>query len=305
MSNVNIITFCRKGGEVVDCWHLAAMGLSILILNWSELRIAALQPVGPNPIFFYTGMVEMLASMMHLFASRRLMSETLDLLQKRKRPPNTWPRLSEWIEMIASIQVSAASRYGQYKEAALYALKKLYFELGPAIDYASSNFFEQIFAYKGCVVITTTGLSVESESVLASLFINYAYRSREGVDPDTLEPLIFILDDALPLVRGNHPSETEGGINPFSTWMFMGRSRKIGFVISAQNFSLISPALKGNVDTVLCFSSYGSDSRELEQYLNLTPEQAAVLPTIRPGEVIAIARSVHPLPVYGLVPELP
>ncbi|OQY98218.1 MAG: hypothetical protein B6D36_17870 [Planctomycetes bacterium UTPLA1] len=87
--------------------------------------------------------------------------------------------------------------------------------------------------------------------------------------------------------------------------VFLLHSRKMGLCVAAQNFSLISPALRNNTDTVLCFGSYGRDAEEVGRHLSLTKEQAAMLPVIRPGEVIAIARSTWPLAVHGFVPEVP
>lgn len=299
-----IVAFDRKG-DLVDCAMLTRAGLPLLVLLWSELMIAMLQhPPGMRLHAFLNTFIQLLASHLNLFASRRLMLETLQLLYKRQRHAGTSPTLAEWIELIESIRVNATSRLGQYREAALFALKSIHTELGGSVGFAASDFFERLFARPGCFVINTSGISVEAASLLASLFIFWAYESRGVVGVDCSRPLIFVLDDALPLVTGSVAAESEGGINPLSNWAFMGRSRKMGFVVSSQNFSLISPALKNNTDTLLCFSSYGRDAEELARYLHLTPEQAALLPVLQPGEVIAIARSVWPHAVYGRVPNL-
>jgi hypothetical protein len=105
------------------------------------------------------------------------------------------------------------------------------------------------------------------------------------------------------ILRGG-ANESEGGINPVANWAFMGRSRRMGMICAAQNYSLISPAFRNNASTVLCFSSWGQDARELALDLHLTKEQAARIPQLKPGEVIGIARSVWPLAVYGKFPEM-
>ena len=298
-----IVLFDRKG-DSVDCNYLAVGGFPILVLYWHELQTALLQPVHGMAInHFINVMVQLLATHLNLFASRRLMLETLQILFKRKRPRGMWPTLSEWIELIERIHVNAVSRVGQYREALLFSLKGILNEFGNVVNYAASDLFSLIFSRHGCFVIITDGLSVDAASLLSSLFINYAYESRGLRHRD--EPLIFVLDDALPLVRGTTAGEAEGGINPLSTWAFMGRSRRIGFVVSAQNFALISPVFRMNADSLLCFASYGRDAEELGRHLNLTVEQQAALPLLRPGEVVAIARSVYPLAVYGRVPEVP
>lgn len=300
-----IVAFDRKNGELVDCAQLTQANLPLLVLSHDELKIAALQPpANYNPSLFTNVMVQLFAIMLNLFASRRLMAETLDILFNRPRPPHIWPMVSTWIDMIDKIHAAGGSRLGQYREAALYALKGIYKELGLVIDYAASDMLDKMFARNGCVVIVTCGLSTEAESLLISLIINNAYLGREGADPRTLEPLIFMVDDALPLLRSAPAMEAEGGANPLANWSLMGRSRKLGMVCAAQNFSVVSPVFRNNADTVLCFGSYGRDAEELARYLNLTREQAAVLPVIRPGEVVAIARSVWPRAVHGYVPEV-
>ncbi len=301
-----VVVFDRKGGEVADCAYLAQPNLPLLLLNFSELMIAGLQPPrGISLSAFASSIVALIASGFNLFASRRLLIDTLDTLYHRPQPQATWPTLSHWMGMIEAIRVNALSRLGQYREACLYTLKQILRELGGAVDFVSSNMLDRLLSHRGCVIIATNGLSAEISSFLASLIINYAYQSREGAAHNSLEPLIFVLDDALPLVRGSTDMEIEGGINPISSWAFMGRSRKMGLCVAAQNFSLISPALRNNTDTVLCFGSYGRDAEEVGRHLSLTKEQAAMLPVIRPGEVIAIARSTWPLAVHGFVPEVP
>ncbi len=301
-----VVAFDRKGGELVNCATLTTPGIPIWVLLFNELMLAALQK--PDQVAldsFVNTFVQLTATQLNLFASRRLLGETLALQYKRERPQGRWPRLSDWIATIDNIHVNALSRLGQYREAALWSLKSIYRELWQVIDYAASNMLDELFKLRGCVVISTSGLSVEAESFLISLIINHAYLSRQNQDPDSIEPLIFVLDDSLPLVRGDTAREVEGGINPISNWAFMGRSRKISLVCAIQNFALISPALSNNSDTVLCFGSYGQDAHSLARYMNLTPEQAAVLPVIRPGEVIAIARSTWPVAIRGSVPEVP
>jgi hypothetical protein len=297
-----VVVFERKRGELIDSPYLLERRFPVLVLWWHEVQIAMLQP-GPVQATgaFCTTMLQLLATQLNLFASKRLMSKSLRKLYRIKRPKGTWPRLTEWLNAIDQMPANALSRGGQYKEAAMFALGTLYHELGECIDYAASDFFEQLYARNGCVVILTSGLSVESESLFTSLFINWAYNAREGVDPRTLSPLIFVVDDALPLVRGSQSLESEGGTNPLSTWSFMGRSRRIGIVCAAQNYSLVSPAFRNNAATVLCFGSYGQDAREIARDLHLTGEQEACLPQLQPGDVVAMARTVWPQAVRGRV----
>jgi hypothetical protein len=170
--NALIVAFDRKGGELVDCASLQRAGMPVNVLNWSEMQIALLQPIiGMRQASFVAVMVQLFASVLNLFASRRLQSETLKLLFNRSRPHGQWPRFSEWIDVIDKVRVSPASRLGQYKEATLAALTAVFNELGEQLDYASSTFFDELYRRSGCIVISTAGLSVEAESLLACLFI--------------------------------------------------------------------------------------------------------------------------------------
>lgn len=178
--HLTVIAFNPKGDLVLECETLCRAGLPVLLLDWTELQIAMLQPPRPDmPLTaFITGMVDLLASHTGLIASRRLMMESLHLLFRRARPAGTWPRLSQWIEMLTNINASGLSRLGYYKEGVLYALLQMRYGLGPVLDYASSSMLEQLLQSNGIVVIQTDGLDTDNASFLAGLFIKHAYDSR-------------------------------------------------------------------------------------------------------------------------------
>ncbi len=84
----------------------------------------------------------------------------------------------------------------------------------------------------------------------------------------------------------------------------MGRAFNIGLVVSAQNFSLLSPALRNNTSTVICLSALGEDVQAMSLHMSLTPEQAEVLPRLRLGEAVVLARSEWPLAIKGFILEI-
>jgi hypothetical protein len=302
-----VVGFDRKC-DLVDSQALTTRHLPIYVVRADqvdELKLAMLMPpAGMSITKFATSLVELIAGQFHLWASRRLLFETLNALLRRPRPSGQWPCLFEWIDMIEAIRVSALSRLGGYREAAMYTLRQINCELGHILNYTSSNFLEQVFSLRGCVVVVTEGLSADMAAFLAGMFASYAYHSRAGINPDLLSEVLFILDDSLPLLKAG-AWESEGGTHPLVEATFMSRARRIGFVASLQNFSLVSPAFKNNAQSTVVFSSYGRDAEELGRHLNLTREQAAVLPTLRPGQLVACCRSVWPLPVFGSFGELP
>jgi hypothetical protein len=264
--------------------------------------VALLQPIqGMSLDAFINTLVQLLIGHLDLIASRRLMLQSLHLLFQKFRAKQVSLLLKDLIGLVESIRASSLSRQGQYREAVLFALLEMHYTFGRVFNYAESDMLERIVSYPGCVVIQTAGLPPEMASLLASLFIHYAYERRGALEGNH-HLLTFVLDDALPLVQARG-SEVDR-INPLARWAFMGRSRRMGIVVSAQNFSLIHDALKNNTETVVCCASYGRDAEELARYMNLTREQAAVLPMLRPGEVVAIARGAWPLAVRGRFPEV-
>lgn len=186
----------------------------------------------------------------------------------------------------------------------MFAMRQVLIELGEVINFAASDMLDRLLALRGVVVIVTEGLSSPMQALLASVFLNYAYRVRQAaVDSTTLAPLYCVIDDALPLAYGSAAAEAEGGISPLAEFVFMGRSRRMAIVISAQNFSMLSPALRANCHVTLCLGSYGRDAEEVARHMSLTREQAERLPFLTPGEAVA---RVAPWPaMYGRIPEVP
>src|SRR5262249_18408470 len=123
--------FDRKRGELIDSATLARPGLPVLVLHWRELKIAMLQPPpGLDPTVFANGIVHLLAREASLHASRRLLLETVAGLYRRPRPRGTYPTFAEWLSVVEMIRVSATSRLGNYREAALYMMRQVLIELG-------------------------------------------------------------------------------------------------------------------------------------------------------------------------------
>jgi hypothetical protein len=284
----------------VDCAALARRELDVLVLSWDELALNLLQPPTGMPLHAFVNVfVELLARHQSLFATRRLLTETLHLLFQRHTGAG-YPLLSEWLTLLASISANAISRLGHYKETALFALKEIAYAFGSVLACRASDVLDRIVTRPGLTVVVTEGLSAAMASLLASLCLNWAYETRGRAG--WRAPLYVVLDDALPLVREGVSGEAEGGSNPVSTWSFMGRSRGLGLLVSTQNYSAVSSALRSNTSTVVCCGSFGRDARELALDLHLTPEQAALLPRLQPGEVVVCCRPVWPSAVYGRVP---
>ena len=276
----------------------------VVVLDALDLHLALFQVLpGMSVAEFIALMTEMLARNLHLEASRRLISDLLYVLFTRKNDGEARVALSQLIDLVEKIRADALSRLGQYREAVLYALKDLLRRSGGILDHVSSNLLENVFSRPRTVIIKGGSIPVDHASLIVSLFVMYIFETRRK-SRQTEPPVMFVLDDALPLVTGSMQRETEGGMNPIANWSFMGRALNIGLVVAAQNFSLVSPALRNNCDTLVCLGSSGEDAAAVARHMNLNKEQAAILPTLRPGEAIVLARSVWPLAVKGFIPEV-
>ena len=211
--------------------------------------------------------------------------------------------LKSIIYRLENLDAARTSQLGGHRDQLLYTLKSLSRRTGNLFSSAESNFLSRIFTRPRTFIIGTGNMSVDDASLTASWMYRYAYESRR-VSRKTQPPIIICVDDGMPFVWGTRSRESEGRRTPIATWSFMGRSLGIGVFVNAQNFSMISPTLRNNTDTVLALGAYGEDASTLTRYMGLNQEQTTYLQRIRPGEGVAIARSQWPLPIYGRIPEV-
>jgi hypothetical protein len=297
-----VICFERKG-DLIGGEKLVEMSEQLVVLEEDDLVLAMLQPWDPSRIrAFINQMVNLIASHFNLFASKRLLADELEFLFKQRREPGTWPTLSELVRLVYKLSADPRSRIGGYREALLEVLKYLLNTTGTILDHQSSTMIEKMLSRPRTFIIRLTGLPTDSASFIASRIIFETYESRGDGRHVGKPDVYFILDDAMPLIQGND-HDSEGGINPISTWAFMGRGRGLGMICSAQNYSLCSVAFRNNCDSIMCFGAYGRDAMELARDMNLDEEQRGFLSTIRPGHAVAFIRSEWPLAVYGEVSE--
>ncbi|MFC1601763.1 hypothetical protein ACFL34_05385, partial [Candidatus Sumerlaeota bacterium] len=196
-----------------------------------------------------------------------------------------------------------SSQLGGYRDSLLYTLRDLLGQSKGMFDYAEGNFLAKLFEKPRTFIFLTGDLSTTVSSLFASMCYLYAFESRRksGISHP---PVVHYFDDSMNLVTGTRTSEAEGRSCPIADWSMLGRSLGIGIVWAAQNFSLVSPMLLGNTDTIICLGNYGIDAGGVSRFMNLTPWQAEYVPRLGVGEGIAIARSQYPFALYGAVPEV-
>ncbi len=277
--------------------------LNIIRIQAQDLKLCPLDPMGMNTKDFAGLLTQLLASHLQLFASRRLLYESLLNLYQRKRPKGTWPSWSEWISEIESFPTKGKGRrLIEYIEASSFAIKGIGANLGRSINYSTSDFVYKALSYQGGVILQIDSLTDEAQSVVCGLFLNAAYELLGSQKISA--PVTAILDDALPIVRKNY-SSVGSLVHPIGRWITRGRSRGLGIIVSTQSYSELNEIITGNCSSILVKASFGLDQHLIMRDCHLTREQAELVPQLAPHEVIGVIRSVYPKAVFGEVPFVP
>ena len=245
--------------------------------------------------------VTLLAFHLNLHASRRLLTNVLSDLLKREGAAGL--QLRRVVSTLEQLEGARTSKLGGYRDSLLFALTDLLQRSGAVFDWPPSNFLEQLLSGPRTFVIKTGGLSIDHAALMTSLIYRYVYERRR-VRRETEPPVIIAIDDAMPFATGSAASEREGRSHPIANWAHMGRSLNVSISVSVQNLSLVSPTLLGNTGSMVCLGAYGADATAVKRFMSLTDEQAAFLPTLRPGEAVAICRPQWPYAVRGVIPEV-
>jgi len=296
-----IIAFDQKG-DLADSFELVGKK-NVLIFNWEELKLSFLHPPPNMPVSsFLNVLIEVLAGSLRLMASQRLMQETLEYLF-RNQSQGSFPLFRNWVKVVKAWKVTGFNE-AKYRDTVLYSLRSIQSSLGSILNHTSNHMTEMILRHSGVFIIKSQGLSSDAASLLASFIMMHCFETKQFNEDRRKSQTIFALDDSLRMVVGAHSSETEGRINPIAGWSIMGRSLNMGIIVSCQNYSLISPTLRQNTSNIIVRGSYGRDSRELATDLGLTLEQAAMLPSLKNNELVAMCRGVYPKALLGTTGEI-
>lgn len=297
-----VVVFDPKG-DFAECETLTREELPFYVFDWKELPLAFFQPPPGLDLdsFINTKIACVLGAHQRLAASKRLAVETARKLFAEKAKQEKKPRLSDWIAMVAGMSAPARTKLGDYAHSLLYALKEIeHSALGEVLDFAESSFLEDLFTGSArALVVRTGGLTGGLPSILAHEFISYAYDRRRVGRRDADRPVVFILDDAVSMLRGGAQEFRTDELNPIGEWALKASGFGVYFVGAVQFFRGTSPAFVQNCHTVISVGSTGDDAAAIARHLDLKPEQAAVLPMLRPGQAIVRARTEWPHAVYG------
>jgi hypothetical protein len=241
----------------------------------------------------------MIAGSLNLEASRRLLSEVLYTLYQHS--PETMC-LGKVVETLHHFKAHPLSRAGQYKEALLFSLADVWRQTGDSLNYVSSSFFPEIFSRPRTFIISCGNYSSAVCSLIISLFYFYIYETRRQTRHIDI-PILLLIDDAMSLLLGSLLQEREHQAHPLIEWIRLTRALNSGSLYSGQNFSEISNIIRNNCQTLLSLGSTGQDALDLARHMNLTEEQAAVIPQLVPGEGIVFARGQWPFAQKILLPN--
>ena len=107
-------------------------------------------------------------------SAQRLMNIKLCEMMEH-RPPESYPTLSQLIEVLDNLKPRYGSKETLYKDSLLYCLNDLKACIGTASEYGSSNFMEVFFTTPGLKVIETETLPQEHLSFIAAFFMRWIY----------------------------------------------------------------------------------------------------------------------------------
>jgi len=158
-----------------------------------------------------------------------------------------------------------------------------------------------MFSEPRTFVISSGEFDPSHLAIFISAFCMFIYETRRQTGL-IVPPVFFVLDDAMSLAFGSLARESEHVARPIVNWLLHARSLNINFCFSVQNFAETSPAIRNNCQTLVCLGATGQDAVELARHMNLTPEQARVIPQLTPGRGIILARGQYPLAVEVFIP---
>jgi hypothetical protein len=229
----------------------------------------------------------------------RLSHDILEQLYRRLQPGYN-PPLAELIDAHEKFRPGRGSVEAQYRESMLYTWREIHNSFGGIFDYYKSDFFERLAQWRGLVTVQIDA-PVAAFTFYAMLFVYYFYLTRKspGIKLDLLPPVVIVLEDATLLTSGNELH----GESPLTSIAFMARQYKMGFVYANHTLSA-SARLLANLESIFVLGMSDQDPHRIQQLLTCTPEQAARVSTLQPGEAIARIPSMWPQPVYCRFPYI-
>lgn len=278
-----------SGGTVVECNLKGEVqgfaGLPYSIWNEANLKLDIFKPVGDSNIHAVE-LCENIAFNFNLIASKRELLSGLAELYDREGPFS----FDGWIQKIRGKQKFPS----QMQSTAMGVLQHIAFSSYGVFKEGKVGLIEEILSTPGYHIINACRFPDDVANFIHSLFISHEARMRRENPARREKLIVFVIDDALDVVRGSSRTEAEYGLNPLSKWATVVRAWNMGLIIASQNISIVAPTLVQNSDTLIALGSHSEDANTLATYMGLDDEQKSALPEIRRGELICLCRSVWP-----------
>lgn len=297
-----VLQLCRKGGEFAEGTNSFVFSKApFFLLRAADVPISFFTaPTGTSAQAWTSEVSGILARAFGLQHSQRLLTHVLDGLAAAHHEQGF--TLRDVLVALQKRKPRPMSREAGFIEALLFAIETVVRELGPSSDVTKTDFLERLQETVGCMVVDVSELSAPVTVFVVTLWIQYIWRLRRAGLGASHE-LIVVLDDAIGLTRSSKFKDADEG-SIIADLSLIARSVGIGCIFVSQAYGALSPTIRANTATTVVCSAEGPDAREVAEGLNLTREQAAELPLLRPGTAIVRARSVWPHALRGRFPEV-
>ena len=177
LQNTCTVMFCKKR-ELRGLLELRALAGLVNIFRLGEFPLVFfMPPPGVNDSTWAHIITDTFAQCYARVSAQRLMDITLCEMIER-RPPTSYPTLSQLIEVLSNMKTKYNSRESLYRESVLYCLNDLKAAIGEVSEYGASNFMEVFFATPGLKVIEVETLTQEHVSFIAMFFMKWIYCKR-------------------------------------------------------------------------------------------------------------------------------
>ena len=294
-----VIVFQSKD-EYADLATMPELKGQVLPLRASETMISIFEEhKGTKKTDHTNAMLDNASRSYERLYAQRLSHDILEQLYRRLQPGYS-PPLAELIDAHEQFRPGRGSVEAQYRESMLFTWREIHNSFGAIFDYYKSDFFECLAQWRGLVTIQIDA-PVAAFTFYAMLFVYYFYLTRKsfGIKLDLLPPVVIVFEDATMLTSGNELH----GESPLTSIAFMARQYKMGFVYANHTLSA-SPRLLANLESIFVLGMSDQDPHRIQQLLTCTPDQAARVSTLQPGEAIARIPSMWPQPVYCRFPYI-
>lgn len=277
---------------------------SLIRLTIDDIPIALGQPPpGVDADTWHNELVEVFASSFRSLSAPRLLRKIVAELASAKGS-GEWFSLAALVAAIEHYRPQPGAREAQYKDALLGSLTSL--RAGTRMfDHVRSNALECLLTVPRTVILENEHLGPDELCFAISLMARWVYQWRRAHPEGRNMLLVFVIEDATPIVSAKRSEMSPGGQSPIDRLAVVTREMGVGLFIVAHQFGDLSPALLANCETLVAFSPRRDNDRHLMQMMGTSPQQTTAMKEFGRGVAVVSAPSVWPKPVPVRFPPRP